>query len=73
MMLSVTSHLVGMGEIAKMLGVSRQRVDQIVATASDFPKPEVHLMSGRVWMRSAVEAWISKHPNRRPGRPRSER
>jgi predicted DNA-binding transcriptional regulator AlpA len=67
----VTSHLVGVGEIARMLGVSRQRVDQIAAAAPDFPPPEVELMSGRVWRRSAIEAWVNKHPDRRPGRPRS--
>jgi predicted DNA-binding transcriptional regulator AlpA len=52
-----------------MLGVSRQRVDRIVKTYDDFPKPEVELSAGRIWKRSAVEAWISRHPERPPGRP----
>jgi predicted DNA-binding transcriptional regulator AlpA len=68
MISGVTRHLVGVGEIAKMLGVSRQRVDQIAASA-EFPEPEVELMAGRVWIRSAVEAWVRNHPDRRPGRP----
>jgi len=63
----VTHHLVGAAEIARMLGVSRQRIYQIAASYPDFPTPEAELASGRVWRRSAVEAWIRKHPNRRPG------
>jgi predicted DNA-binding transcriptional regulator AlpA len=66
---SVTHHLVGVAEVAKMLGVSRQRAVQIVTAYPDFPAPEVELASGRVWNRSAVEKWMRKHPVRRPGRP----
>lgn len=64
----MTSHLVGMSEIARMLGVSRQRVAQIVEAYSDFPQPEVTLSSGRVWSTSSVKAWIDLHPVRKPGR-----
>jgi predicted DNA-binding transcriptional regulator AlpA len=49
-------HLVGLTEIAEMLGVSRQRVDQLAATAN-FPAPEVELASGRVWKTEAIEKW----------------
>lgn len=66
----MTNHLVGTSEIASLLGVSRQRVDEITRAAPDFPPPEVELISGRVWSRKAVEAWIADHPDRRPGRPR---
>lgn len=65
----MTNHLVGTSEIAKLLGVTRQRVDEITRTAADFPAPEVELASGRVWTRAAVEYWIASHPDRRPGRP----
>ena len=65
----MTHHLVGVAEVAKMLRVSRQRVVQIVDAYSDFPSPEVELASGRVWRRTAVERWITEHPDRRPGRP----
>ncbi len=61
-------HLMGMAEIAEMLGVSRQRVAQLIETYDDFPKPEVELTGGRVWSRTAVETWISTHPDRGPGR-----
>jgi predicted DNA-binding transcriptional regulator AlpA len=49
-------HLVGIREIAEMLGVSPQRVDQLSNTAR-FPKPEAELKSGRIWKRAAVEKW----------------
>jgi len=52
----VTHHLVGITEIAEMLGVSRQRVGQLAATAS-FPEPAARLAAGPVWEREAVEEW----------------
>ena len=64
----VTHHLVGVAEIAEMLGVTRQRVDRIAKTFDDFPAPEVELSAGRVWSREAIEAWIERHPDRRRGR-----
>src|SRR5262245_21571108 len=65
----MTHHLVGMAEIAEMLGVTRQRVSQLIETYEDFPKPEVDLSGGRVWSRTAIETWIASHPERGPGRP----
>ena len=47
-------HLVGVSEIAEMLGVSRQRVNAIVQTHEDFPAPEALLSAGRIWRREAV-------------------
>ena len=58
-----------MAEIAEILGVTRQRVAQLIETYDDFPKPEVELSGGRVWSRTAVETWILSHPDRGPGRP----
>lgn len=55
-MLAVMHHLVGAQEIGAMLGVSRQRVQQLTAR-DDFPAPEVTLAMGKVWNRAAVEAW----------------
>jgi predicted DNA-binding transcriptional regulator AlpA len=66
----MTSHLVGTPEIAKILSVTRQRVDQLIASYPDFPKPEVVLTNGRVWRRSAIEQWIARHPDRPAGRRR---
>lgn len=64
----MSHHLVGVGEIAVMLGVSRQRVDQISREYEDFPAPEVILSTGRVWLRASVERWVRLHPDRRSGR-----
>lgn len=57
-----------MAEIAEMIGVSRQRVAQLIESYEDFPKPEVELTGGRVWSRTAVETWIASNPEREPGR-----
>lgn len=46
-----------------MLGVGRQRVQQLV-NGGDFPKPEVTLEMGKVWKREDVEKWARDH-----GRP----
>lgn len=66
----MSHHLVGVAEIAEMLGVSTARVVQIAAAYEDFPAPEVELRAGRIWRRSAIEAWVRRHPVRRAGRPR---
>ena len=69
MVARMTSHLVGLSEIATMLGVSRQRVGQLVSDYDDFPDPVAELASGRIWETAAVEAWANAHPVRPPGRP----
>lgn len=48
--------LVGPAEIARMLGVSRQRVQQLTS-GPGFPAPVASLAMGKVWHRSDVEAW----------------
>lgn len=59
----MVQQLVGVAEIAAMLGVSRQRVNQLVHS-TDFPEPEAELSAGRIWARDAVEAWATSHPPR---------
>jgi predicted DNA-binding transcriptional regulator AlpA len=44
-------------EIAELLGISRQRVDQIAKTDPTFPQPVVVLRRIRVWETAAVEKW----------------
>jgi predicted DNA-binding transcriptional regulator AlpA/ATP-dependent Clp protease ATP-binding subunit ClpA len=56
-------HLLGVAEIATMLGLSRQRVNQLIQQ-DDFPAPEAELSAGRIWSRDAVEAWVASHPQR---------
>jgi predicted DNA-binding transcriptional regulator AlpA len=44
-------------QVADLLGVSRQRVDQIVKTDPTFPQPAAVLPSGRIWERADIERW----------------
>jgi prophage regulatory protein len=48
--------LVGLTEIAEMLGVSAQRVDQL-ARRDDFPEPVAVLAAGRIWRLGDIERW----------------
>jgi predicted DNA-binding transcriptional regulator AlpA len=59
---------VSTGEIAQMLGVSRQRVDQLSRQVG-FPPVWRDLMTGRVWRDTEIEAW-AKTRNTSRGRPR---
>lgn len=52
--------LVGIAEIAAILGVSKQRADQLARTPA-FPKPVSELASGRIWRKRDVERWIAKN------------
>jgi predicted DNA-binding transcriptional regulator AlpA len=47
--------LVGASDIARMLGISRQRVYQLVRQPP-FPKPVAKLARGLMWDRRAIEA-----------------
>ena len=69
---SVPLDLVSVTEIAEILGVSRQRVNQLIRAYDDFPPPEADLAIGRVWRRTQIEDWALTHP-RRPGRPSADR
>jgi predicted DNA-binding transcriptional regulator AlpA len=53
-------YLMGTYEIAEMLGVSRQRAQQIAAH-KNFPKPYDVLHAGKIWKRKAVEQWARDH------------
>jgi prophage regulatory protein len=67
--------ILGVTEVADLLGVSRQRVDQLIGSYWDFPLPIASLAGGRVWDRHAVEAWAAAHnsnTDRRPGRRKQE-
>lgn len=52
----VAPELMGVAEIAELLGVSRQRVHQL-SKASGFPAPIAELSAGAIWEREAVERW----------------
>jgi len=61
--------LVSISEIGTMLGVSRQRVHQLIQQYDDFPRPLAELAIGKVWDRATVADWEKAHP-RKTGRPR---
>ena len=52
--------LVGVTEVREILGVSRQRVHQLVRDRPDFPKPVAELASGKVWLRADIERWARR-------------
>jgi prophage regulatory protein len=52
--------IMGSYEIGEMLGLSRQRVQQLTSRR-DFPKPYAVLKMGQVWRRPVVEAWAREH------------
>ena len=51
--------LAGVHEIAELLGVSRQRVDQLSRQVG-FPEPVDTICTGRVWRLVDVEAWARR-------------
>lgn len=57
----------GVTEVAELLGVSKQRVDQLRAR-DDFPKPVAELAAGPVWREDMLQRFIAEWP-RRVGRP----
>lgn len=46
----------GTAEVAKLLGVSRQRVNQL-SHRDDFPEPVARLAAGPVWQNADIERW----------------
>lgn len=61
--------LVGVGEVAELLGVSRQRASGLARSPS-FPRPLAELKAGPVWARMAVERFAEQW-QRKPGRRRA--
>jgi predicted DNA-binding transcriptional regulator AlpA len=49
--------LVGIKEVADMLGVSRTRADQL-SRRPNFPEPKVRHARVRLWEETDVQAWI---------------
>lgn len=48
--------LMGAAEIARLLGVSRQRVQQLVRSPG-FPEPVATLDMGKVWAATDIRQW----------------
>ena len=51
--------LVSTAEIARLLGVTRQRVQQLAKT-NDFPEPAATLSMGSVWHTHDVRTWAAR-------------
>lgn len=60
--------LVGVAEIADMLGVTRQRASAL-QTRQGFPHPVAVLRSGPVWRKGDLSTFVEQW-TRAPGRPR---
>jgi prophage regulatory protein len=52
----VAVDFVGVTEIGQMLGVSRQRADQLTKSEG-FPAPMGEIRAGRIWRREDIETW----------------
>jgi hypothetical protein len=61
---------VGVTEVARELGVSRQRVSELRARP-DFPAPVAELAAGPVWKVSNLRRFVREWP-RKSGRPRRQ-
>jgi predicted DNA-binding transcriptional regulator AlpA len=59
-MVITVEDILGAAEIGRLLGVSRQRVQQIVSR-SDFPAPAKVLAMGKIWLAADVEQWVREH------------
>jgi hypothetical protein len=59
----------GLSEVAKILGVSKQRVSEL-RRRRDFPHPVAELAAGPVWDRTSLNHFIAGWA-RKPGRPPS--
>lgn len=60
--------LIGLTEVAEILGVSKQRVAQL-RDRPEFPEPVAELASGPVWTRPSLNHFIEGW-SRKPGRPK---
>lgn len=58
--------LAGVGEVAELLGVSKQRASQLAKGDrwdAWFPEPLDHIGAGPVWRRADVERWAEERRN----------
>jgi predicted DNA-binding transcriptional regulator AlpA len=51
-----TGAIVGVGQVAEILAVSSQRVDELRHRA-DFPMPVERARSDRIWRQTDIETW----------------
>jgi predicted DNA-binding transcriptional regulator AlpA len=55
-------NLLNAAEVAERLGVTRRYVNRLASEHEDFPEPATVFSAGRrVWRRTAIERWATKH------------
>src|SRR3546814_15250700 len=59
--------MLGINEVAKMAGVSKQAVANWRVRACDLPEPFTELASGPIFLRANSRAWLRR--NKRSGTP----
>jgi len=52
--------LLGLAEVADLLGVTKQNIANWRARRDDFPAPMANLKSGPVWSTDAIQEWASR-------------
>jgi predicted DNA-binding transcriptional regulator AlpA len=65
---STTPQLLGLNEVATLLGRSKPTAARYTHRP-DFPEP-LHLLRGRLWLRTEVETWAKKNLPLKPGAPK---
>jgi hypothetical protein len=61
----IDDDLVTTGQLGALLGVTHQRVAEMIRRAGDFPKPDVTLPNGtRLWYKNVALNWFLEHPRR---------
>ena len=64
-----TEQIIGVKEAAEMAGVQRSNFVRDLASREDFPTPLAELATGRIWLRSEVERYVSARRGRQTPKP----
>lgn len=67
---SAEAELVGVAEIAARSGRSANTVQSWRRRHADFPRPNLELAAGPIWIWSEISAWIGRRSRRAAGVPR---
>jgi len=60
------AELLTAAEVARVLGVSRQRLLELAAADPEFPPSQPATLGGHGWSRAALLAWAAAHPDLGP-------